>query len=631
MNDHSTPRMRTLQDVALRLPQLYSESSSKAYSAAFNRVEKLTGQRLAHLPADEVAWADLSARIVWAGQFKGRTQQAAERAFESWRGKINAAIKRAKAHVEGPEDSHPDATQAWDLIQAYVKDAENTFDADGNRILPNMASLSISNLRARLKNHLPADLTREIAEQTLLGLPADKVATFRRSIRFFDRLITERDKHSPIATLLPAEPLGPLLTLRDAPILWTAFPVSFQTSLERMIQIAIRGHAPRHDPLAERLGADPLAAKRAARKNRRKPVRNAKVATKGYKAALSWLARHGYECREEIYGLNDVRDLLTAETIDRAVARYVARTEKDPALMGVQATSSLSTYLTTLATLARTNQLDEMILHAIEDGRWDSETYSPYANEMSAVREAFVKTLDRDPEIVRVILQGPRILMQEAQRDLKKWDQLSYHDRSQALHLAMASAMLALQLARPLRTKNINQLTIAGPAPDLSAPRGKNSQAWLDIRRDQVKNRRSIESPLPRATWRLLSFWIDQGRPRWLEMHADPAAPQEDIYLFPGANGADPISRQTLNSTWNRGIARLGLTGMTPHMMRHVAATIFLARHPGQYGTVADLLGDRPETVEAFYARGAGHAAARLFAEVLEELDPSLKLNRRGR
>ena len=104
-----------------------------------------------------------------------------------------------------------------------------------------------------------------------------------------------------------------------------------------------------------------------------------------------------------------------------------------------------------------------------------------------------------------------------------------------------------------------------------------------------------------------------------------------DTYLFPGTIRAEPICRQTLNTAWNRGMARLGLPGMTPHMMRHVAATVFLARYPGQYGTVADLLGDRPETVEAFYARGAGQSASRLFAEVLEEIDPTLKLRRRVR
>lgn len=630
MNEHTMNRMNTLKDVALLLPQLYSESSAKAYAAAFNRVEKLTEQRLAHLPADEKSWADQSAKIVWAGHFKGRTQKAAERAFEAWRGKITAAIKRARAQTDRATDTAPDAVHSWELILGYVKSIENTFDANGTRILPNMSSLSISNLRARLKTHVPVSLSAEIAEATLLALPADKAATFRRSVRFFDRLIAERDQHSPIAALLPGAPLGPLRSLRDTPIVWERFPHSFRTSLEDMIKVAIRGHSPRHDPLADRLGTDPLAIRRAARKDRRKPVRNAEVAKKSYKAALSWLARHSYEDRWDVYRLADVKDLLTAEAIDRATTRYVRRAKGDPALMEVQTTSSLSSYLATLSTLARTNQCDETVLHAIEDARWDRETSSPYSNEMSAVREAFVKKIDRDPEIVRNILKGPRTLIKEAQRDFQNWDQLSSHTRSRALHISMAAAILALQLARPLRTKNINQLTISGASPELTAPRGKDTQAWLDISRVTVKNRRNIESPLPGSTWSVLSFWIDHGRTRWLEMHADSKI-GNDVYLFPGSRDARPVCRQTLNTAWNHGITRLGLTGMTPHMMRHVAATMLLARHPGQYGAVADLLGDRPETVEAFYARGAGQAAARLFAEVLEELDPNLKLGRKTR
>tara|TARA_R110002110_G_scaffold231830_4_gene447553 strand:- start:1742 stop:2863 length:1122 start_codon:yes stop_codon:yes gene_type:complete len=373
-----------------------------------------------------------------------------------------------------------------------------------------------------------------------------------------------------------------------------------------------------------------LANRRAARKDRRKPVSNTEIAGKSYRGALSWLARHGFTDRGEVYALDDVCGLLTAEIVDTAVARYVSRAKKDPALMEVQATSSLGTYLATLSTLARTNRLDESVLHAIEDARWDRTTWSPYSNEMSTVREAFVKKIDRDPELVRIILTGPRILMKEARHDLAKWDSLSSHARSRALHIAMAAAILALQLARPLRTKNINQLTISGAAPELTAPRGKDTQAWLDIGRSTVKNRRNIEGPLPDSTWSALSFWIDHGRSRWLEIHADSQV-ANDVHLFPGSRDARPICRQTLNTAWNKGMARLGLIGMTPHMLRHVAATVFLARHPGKYGAVADLLGDRPETVEAFYARGAGQAAARLFAEVLEELDPSLKLGRRAR
>jgi hypothetical protein len=69
---------------------------------------------------------------------------------------------------------------------------------------------------------------------------------------------------------------------------------------------------------------------------------------------------------------------------------------------------------------------------------------------------------------------------------------------------------------------------------------------------------------------------------------------------------------------------RLGIPGLQPHMMRHVAATLWLAAHPGDYATVAAFLCDSVKTVEKFYARGAGAAAARLFAEVLESLDPTL-------
>ncbi|MCX8227640.1 MAG: hypothetical protein OTI35_16330, partial [Sulfitobacter sp.] len=143
MNEQSTHSINTLQDVARLLPQLYSESSAKVYSAAFHRIEKLTGQRLVHLPANEKAWASLASSIVWAGHFKGRTPQAAERAFETWRGKIGAAIKRARAGASGPTNSTSEAVQAaqaWDMIHGYIKDVENTFAADGTQVLPNMSA-----------------------------------------------------------------------------------------------------------------------------------------------------------------------------------------------------------------------------------------------------------------------------------------------------------------------------------------------------------------------------------------------------------------------------------------------------------------------------------------------------------
>jgi hypothetical protein len=59
-------------------------------------------------------------------------------------------------------------------------------------------------------------------------------------------------------------------------------------------------------------------------------------------------------------------------------------------------------------------------------------------------------------------------------------------------------------------------------------------------------------------------------------------------------------------------------------MMRHVVATLHLAVHPGDYAVVAALLCDSIRTVEKFYARGEGRAAADLFIQTLAQLHPEV-------
>ena len=168
--------------------------------------------------------------------------------------------------------------------------------------------------------------------------------------------------------------------------------------------------------------------------------------------------------------------------------------------------------------------------------------------------------------------------------------------------------------------------------------------AWLDIARTRVKNRRPIEGPIPDVLWAVISAWLDEGRARWIARFAEDeeagtdgpetdgaaarlkAAFEANDSLFPGSTGTGPVCRQLVNKAWNRGMARLGLRGLTPHVMRHVDATLYLAKHPGDYAVVAALLCDSPRTVEKFYARGEGRAAMELFAQVLAELDPTFNL-----
>jgi hypothetical protein len=621
--------MTTLQDIYLRLPQLYSDSSAAAYAAAFRRVEKLTGRRLVQIPADDKAWTEIAARIVWAGEFPARTPEASQRAFHTWQGKIGAAIRLAqKADDSGPAVP-ADARAGWDLIRRYVSEVENTFDTEGKRLLPNQSSRSIDNLIARVGHVAPTSLDAGVAHAALLRLPADKTGSFRNSIRFFDKLIAARDRHAPIAALLPAAPIGALPTLRDARIDWRAFSEEFRASMDAAIDRALRVPRPTApDRFGGRLGAPREGMRRApagrggACKRQRK-VRNPAARIKGHRAALSWLARHAFADRAEAQALPSVAALVTPRHIESAALAFVARAERDPVLLDSKSTTSLGTWLSDLSTLARRNDLDEEVIEMIEDLKYELEIAAPGEAGMSREREAFVKILDRDPEVARAIITGPRVLAREAKRGFDRWDSLGDRQQSRVLHLAMAAAMLALQLSRPLRTKNVHELTISGDGAELLAPRRGDASAWIEIGRDRVKNRKPIENTLRNWAWEVINLWLEHGRPRWIERHKETGSRDNDC-LLPAVDGEGPVCRQLVNRSWNRGMRALGLPGLTPHMMRHVTATLYLAVHPGAYEVVAAILCDEVGTVEDFYARGEGRAAADLLADVLEQMQPGL-------
>lgn len=607
--------VETLQDVYHRLPEQYAESSCATLRSALKRAERLTGKRLWQIPANERAWGEEVARIhAWAGEFRG-PPEAAERAFRTWSARVASVIRKvAEPGVQAP----PEAATAWAQIADYVGQVENTVDATGRRVLPNMSSLSVATLRARLGATAPQALDHAAAAEALRRLPPDKTESFRNAVAFLDGLIRDRDAHPPIAGLLPAAPIGPLPGRRDAALRWDAFSDAFIASRDAALARAVdtgSGAATR---------AERIAARRAGRRQGRRPGRNREAARRNYMNALSWLVRHAAEDRTVLYGLETLEDLLTEEHVEAAAERYVDRTERDPELRPASETSTLRTYLAALSALARAAEVDEETCLVLQDIATDP-AYVGADGEMSATREAFVRLVDRDPAIVRALVTGPATLMREAERGFDKWERLGDNKRAEALHLAMAAAAMAVQLARPLRTRNVAEAELGA---DLLAPRRAGAKAWLAVDKRKVKNRRAVEGPMPDRLWRVVETWRDRGRPAWIERHAATGAGSADAdagHLFPGTRGG-PLARATFNKAWNRGMSRIGLTGLTPHMMRHVAATLYLAVHPGGYGVVAALLCDKLRTVETFYMRGEGRAAAELFAEVVEELYPALDL-----
>ncbi|MFC2968059.1 hypothetical protein [Acidimangrovimonas pyrenivorans] len=608
-----------LQDVYLALPSLYSEKSAKTYEAAFRRVETLTGRKLHQIPANDVAWFEIAKHIVWAGSFRAATPEAAARAFNTWSKKIGAAIRLATAE-ETQTPANPDARLAWDRLIAYAKEVQNRPDETGEKILPGMADMSLFNLRARVGHVLPAKLDTATATETLASIPANKADSYRRALRAFNNIIIERERHQPIAALLPVAPVGPLPGMRDAPLNWTSLSHSLVVACDAAIEKAVLGERAKRDRFSGKLGADPLPRRTKGKRKVGNPVNRRKA----HRNALSWLIRHAWDDRTKACRIERLDDLLTAQNIQNAVNRYQARAAQSSILKATDETSSMNTWLANLETLSTRNGLGEEVLDTLADLRFSDEMHSDYAGEMAAARAAFVKLIDRDPAIVRTIITGPRLLEREVRRGLERWDALRKHGRTEVLHLCIAAGMMALQLSRPLRTRNLHELTCDGESAELLAPRRAGAPATVDIPGSKVKNGQDLWHEIPAMQWQILRLWLDEGRALWATEKG--IAHEANPYLVPGLKKGQPVSRSTLNKAWNRGMSRLGLTDMTPHMMRHVGATIYIAENPGQYGVVADLLADKLDTVQSFYAKGAGKEAARLFAEVLARRDPTLNL-----
>lgn len=609
--------LRSLKDVRHILPAIYSPASARTLDAALRKAEKLTGRKLSQLPADENAWYKETRKIVWAGAFRGLTPGEQEAAFETWVKKIAAMIRRTQDHVTQPVDV-TDQGAAWDQIVDYSTDVENTRDAQGLLLLPNMHSVSMATLRSQCRSIHPSALTTDTAFAALASCRADKAASFRNAVSAFNTLIRTQNRHAPIAHLLPNAPIGALPLLRDAPLDWSRFSDQFLASRDRAISKAIRpDREERRHQFGGRLGRSMLGAA-GGRKSRRKKTRNFDAARKAHLNALSWLVRHAFPDREAAYDLQRIEDLFVPDIARRAVETYIARAKTSDTLIDPNETASGSTVLSRLQVLAERNGWSEDVIFELEDARFD-RVDSYQTREMSKQREKFVKMVQRDPSVARAIVSGPRRLAEEAEPVFDAWDSAGIRERQQALHLSMGACLLALQLARAVRSRNLNLLLIDGPDAELVRPL-REARPWLDISRSRVKNRRPIEGEIPERQWLVIAQWLDIGLPRWCAAHDIDLETNE--LLLPGPAGV--LSRQSFNKVWNRCVARLGVPGLEPHLMRHVVATIWLAANPGDYATVAAFLCDKISTVEKFYARGEGAAAAALFADALEALDPTL-------
>ena len=172
-----------------------------------------------------------------------------------------------------------------------------------------------------------------------------------------------------------------------------------------------------------------------------------------------------------------------------------------------------------------------------------------------------------DPEIVRRFLNVPSHLASDVRRDGRK-------TVMNAVSAQLAVAIAILQ-AVPIRIKNLASLEIDKHVVE------QNGKVYVLIEADEVKNDRHYQMELPKDVADLIAWYCLTYRD--LLIDAPTAA------LFPGEN-RKPKSPGTLGRQISERIEqRLGLQ-VNPHLFRHIAAKLYLDRHPGEYGLVSRLL-----------------------------------------
>jgi len=209
----------------------------------------------------------------------------------------------------------------------------------------------------------------------------------------------------------------------------------------------------------------------------------------------------------------------------------------------------------------------------------------------------------RDEHVLRALFDLPEQTCEEAERQLR----LGRPRQAAKLHeLSVALSILQLQ---PIRRKNLAQI-------DLNDNLVRDARGRLDriiIDPDSVKSPVTLELPLPQDLAVRLEWHIKVFRPH---------VPGHDrgTALFPApsgkAIGAEQIGRRLTKLIFEQ----LGVH-MTPHDMRHLAATLLLDADPANIVVAQRLLGHLSvKTTMATYGTARTAAAQNRFAEIVDGL-----------
>lgn len=192
--------------------------------------------------------------------------------------------------------------------------------------------------------------------------------------------------------------------------------------------------------------------------------------------------------------------------------------------------------------------------------------------------------------------------------------------RTEAVRMTYAIA-IAIELVIPLRARNLAGLR-------LGQLHRVDDRVLLSVLLDETKNENPIDAEFPPWLVRMIDIYLVHYRPRMLSGPSPWLLPGEDG----GRRNSGGFGAQIADF-----VAKEAGVIMTLHQFRHLAAKLYLDRHPGDYETVRRLLGHKTqETTRRFYHELESVMAVRRYGDLITEFleDPIArpgKLRRRSR
>ncbi|NBC96962.1 MAG: hypothetical protein GVY27_11475, partial [Deinococcus-Thermus bacterium] len=252
--------------------------------------------------------------------------------------------------------------------------------------------------------------------------------------------------------------------------------------------------------------------------------------------------------------------------------------------------------------------------------------------------EAWIRTLDADREMQRIVLTLPE-RFQKASRDrLARWAEPRPSERMEALRLGIAAAQAAIMLrALPARARNVRELRFRGEDATLFRPTKDRKGGWIDIPGDEVKNHTPLDADLDDA-WPIVAWYFEEIRPRLVHDHPYNKQAEDSAFVFPGVprvgeDGRKRPARAMDESTFGHAFAvAIETTGisMTHHQVRHAVVYFILRADPNAIGVAAAWLGDDEKTVAKFYSFLNVKRAGTVARDMMKKATTEVR-SRRGR